>query len=207
MTREFTSIEPSSRLLLEVSNENNSIEFGASLTKHLKHNIAIIDLDNDTGHILKFDNVVINLLYLTEEGLPYIWTECTIVYYQGQYLLQVRSSQGHRHNRRSSFRLGLSRLAHMRVIGHGTEDVTLRDVSLTGFSITDRRKNLNLEPGTHVYVDFMDLGHKIEFEGNVVRIEETEEYIIYGFVITFSCKDLSAYINMKQRKEISKRRT
>lgn len=207
MTREFTSIESGNRLMLEVRNENNCIEFGATLTNHLKKNIAIIDLDNDTGHILKFENVAINLLYLNEEGQPYIWNDCVIVYFQGQYLLQVRNQVGHRHNRRSSFRLGLSRMAHLRVMGHGTEDVILRDISLTGFSVTDRRKSLNLVQGAHVYVDFQDLGHEINFEGNVVRIEDTEDCTIYGFVITISCKDLSAYINMKQRKEMSKRRT
>lgn len=176
---------------------------GATISKHLKDNIALISLDNSSGQVLKFDNVNINIIYTNDEGIPYIWLNSTVVYYQGQYLLQVKAEGGRRHNRRNSFRVGVSHYAKLRMAGHGELEVIVRDVSLTGFSITDRKKELGLSHGTHALLRYEDMGHQLELEGNVVRIEETEDYIIYGFVITKSCRDLSSYVNLKQRQKRS----
>lgn len=201
MKQEFSLIETGSRILLNLSAGNNSMEMGATIVKHLKDNIALISLDTNNGQILKFDNININVIYTNAEGIPYIWLNSTIVYYQGQYLLQVRTEGGRRHNRRNSFRVGVSHYAKMRISGHGEMEVIVRDISLTGFSITDRKKELNLSSGTHATLRYEDIGHELELEGNVVRIVEEEDYIIYGFVITKSCRDLSSYVNMKQRQK------
>lgn len=203
MKIEFSEIEAGSRLLLNLSSGNKSMEMGAVLVRHLKDNIALITLDNSSGQILKFDNIVINVVYTNAEGIPYIWLNSTIVFYQGQYLLQVKADGGRRHNRRNSFRVGVSHYAKLRASGHGEVEVVVRDISLTGFSITDRKKSLNLSSGTRATLRYEDIGHELELEGNVVRIEETDEYVIYGFVITKSCRDLSSYVNMKQRQKRS----
>lgn len=201
MKKEFSEIEVGSRILLNLSSGNKSMEMGATITRHLKDNIALITLDNSSGQILKFDNISINVIYTNDEGIPYIWVNSTIVYYQGQYLLQVKAEGGRRHNRRSSFRVGVSHYAKLRRPGHGEVEVVVRDISLTGFSITDRKKELNMTQGMHVLLRYEDIGHELELEGNVVRIEETDEYIIYGFVLTKSSRDLSSYVNMKQRQK------
>ena len=201
MKQEFSEIEVGSRILLNLSSGNKSMEMGATIARHLKDNIALIALDNSSGQVLKFDNVTINVIYTNAEGIPYIWMNSTVVYYQGQYLLQVKADGGRRHNRRSSFRVGVSHYAKLRITGHGEVEVVVRDVSLTGFSITDRKKELGLQQGAHALLRYEDIGHELELEGNVVRIEETEEYIIYGFVITKSCRDLSSYVNLKQRQK------
>ena len=201
MKQEFSEIEVGSRILLNLSSGNKSMEMGATIARHLKSNIALITLDTNSGQILKFDNVTINVIYTNTEGIPYIWLNCTIVYYQGQYLLQVKADGGRRHNRRNSFRVGVSHYAKLRITGHGEVEVVVRDVSLTGFSITDRKKELGLTQGTHGLLRYEDIGHELELEGNVVRIEETEDFIIYGFVITKSCRDLSSYVNTKQRQK------
>lgn len=201
MKKEFSEIEPGSRILLNLSSGNKSMEMGASIIRHLKDNIALIALDNSSGQVLKFDNITINVIYTNNEGIPYIWLNSTVVYYQGQYLLQVRAEGGRRHNRRSSFRVGVSHYAKLRRPGHGEVEVVVRDISLTGFSITDRKKELNMTQGMHVLLRYEDIGHELELEGNVVRIEETEDYIIYGFVLTKSSRDLSSYVNTKQRQK------
>ncbi len=203
MKQVFSEIEVGSRLLLNLSSGNKSMEMGATIIKHLKDNIALISLDNSSGQILKFDNININVVYTNNEGIPYIWVSSTIVYYQGQYLLQVKADGGRRHNRRNSFRVGVSHYAKLRRPGHGEVEVVVRDISLTGFSITDRKKDLNMPQGTHVLLRYEDIGHELELEGNVVRIEETEDYIIYGFVLTKSSRDLSSYVNLKQRQKRS----
>lgn len=199
MKQEFNEIEVGSRILMSLSSGNKSMEMGATITKHLKDNIALITLDNNSGQVLKFDNVVINIIYTNADGIPYIWLNSTVVYYQGQYLLQVKADGGRRHNRRNSFRVGVSHYAKLRVSGHGEVEVIVRDVSLTGFSITDRKNALNLTQGTHALLRYEDIGHELEIEGNVVRIEEMEDCTIYGFVITKSSRDLSSYVNLKQR--------
>jgi len=201
LKKEFNEIEAGSRILLSLSSGNKSMEMGATIARHLKDNIALITLDNSSGQVLKFDNVTINVIYTNAEGIPYIWMNSTVVYYQGQYLLQVKAEGGRRHNRRNSFRVGVSHYAKLRITGHGEVEVVVRDVSLTGFSITDRKKELGLSQGTHALLRYEDIGHELELEGNVVRIEETEEYVIYGFVITKSCRDLSSYVNLKQRQK------
>ena len=203
MKQEFSEIEVGSRLLLNLSSGNKSMEMGATIIKHLKDNIALISLDNSSGQVLKFDNININVVYTNDEGIPYIWINSTIVYYQGQYLLQVKADGGRRHNRRNSFRVGVSHYAKLRRPGHGDVEVVVRDISLTGFSITDRKKDLNMTQGTHVLLRYEDIGHELELEGNVVRIEETDDYIIYGFVLTKSSRDLSSYVNTKQRQKRS----
>lgn len=203
MKQEFSEIEVGSRLLLNLSSGNKSLEMGATIIKHLKDNIALISLDNSSGQILKFDNININTIYTNPEGIPYIWVNSTIVYYQGQYLLQVKADGGRRHNRRNSFRVGVSHYAKLRRPGHGEIEVVVRDISLTGFSITDRKKDLNMAMGTHVLLRYEDIGHQLELEGNVVRIEENDDYIIYGFVLTKSSRDLSSYVNSKQRQKRS----
>lgn len=203
MKQEFSEIEVGSRILLTLSSGNKSMEMSASIIRHLKDNIALISLDNTSGQILKFDNISISVVYTNSEGIPYIWMNSTIVYYQGQYLLQVRADGGRRHNRRNSFRVGVSHHARLRVPGDGEYDIIVRDVSLTGFSVTDRMGLLNLKTGTRVILRYEDIGHELELEGNLVRIVEEDSYIIYGFVITKSCRDLSSYVNMKQRQKRS----
>ena len=197
--QEFSKIEAGSRLLITLSNGTNSMEMGATIVRHLKDNIALITLENSNGQILKFDNIKINVVYTSPEGIPYLWTNSTIVYYQGQYLMQVRADGGMRHNRRNSFRVGVSHSARLRVPGDGEYDIIVRDVSLTGFSVTDRNMLLNLETGARAILKFEDIGHELQLEGNLVRVVEEDNYMVFGFVITRSCRDLSSYVNLKQR--------
>lgn len=199
MKKEFSEIEVGSRLLLNLSSGNKTMEMGATVVRHLKENIALILLDNNSGQVLKFDNININVVYTNAEGIPYIWLNSTILYYQGQYLLQVKADGGNRHNKRNSFRVGVSHYAKLQRPGHGETDVVVRDISLTGFSIADRKNELNMITGTRVVLRYEDMGYNLELEGNLVRIEEEEDYISYGFVLTKSSRDLSSYVNMKQR--------
>lgn len=200
MKIEFPELELGSRLNLHISNGLHSLEMGSTLTRHIKDHIALLTLDHNTKQVLKFDNVTIDVIYTNSEGIPYIWLNAKIVYYQGQYLLQVDPNGGRRYNRRASFRVGVSHGARMRLEGHGEIDVMVRDISLSGFSITDRRKELNLSKGTHAMLRFEDIGHELELEGYVVRIDDAEDYTIYGFVITRASRDLSSYVNTKQRR-------
>ena len=108
--------------------------------------------------------------------------------------------KGVKTNRRSSFRVSIGVLGWITPSGKGTSQTIIKDVSLTGFAITDRGKELKLEAGQHVAVRFDDLNFNIVLGGSVVRIEEHDDYTIYGFKIHNLCKDLSLYLSTKQRK-------
>lgn len=202
MKKKFSEIEPGSRLILHLTNGEKTIELNACLARHLKENIAVITLPISKGQILKFDNMSICVIYTNPKGIPYSWSHAAIVYYHGRYLLKVNTSSGSFHNRRSSFRVRVFEQATLYITGKWDMEVTVRDISLTGFSILDKEKELPLEHGSHAILKYEDIGHVLNLEGKVVRIEETEEQIIYGFVITKSCKDLSSYVNKKQGYDI-----
>lgn len=203
MKVEFSKLEPGSRLNLHITNGLQSLEMGSTLSRHIKENIALITLDKYNEQVLTFENVTINVIYTNSEGIPYIWLNTKIVHYQGQYLIQVDPNGGRRFNRRTSFRVGVSHNGRMRLANQGEVDVMVRDLSLSGFSITDRRNELNLSKGTHGLLRFEDIGHQLELEGYVVRIEEGDGYTVYGFVITKASRDLSSYVSVKQRKNRS----
>ncbi len=194
----FTDIPEDESIELLLSSGNKEMNMDATLVKFIKAEIAIIELDTPTTQVLNFDNVVIHMIYTNENGTPYIWRNCKVVHYKGKYVIQV-FGEGNRYNRRNSFRVGISKQAKMRTVGRGEETVMVRDVSLTGFGITDRKKELNLSIGTRVGIQFDDWGHEIDLEGPLVRIEEHDDYIVYGFTIAKSCKDLPAYVTYKQR--------
>ena len=75
----------------------------------------------------------------------------------------------------------------------------MRDISMTGFAITDQRRELDLLPGDEISVHFEDLGHVLDLVGKVVRIQDEEDKIVYGLRIMNLCKDLTSYISTKQR--------
>lgn len=198
MKYNFPDIQEEEELLLLLSSGNKEMEMNAKLVKFIKDDIAIIDIDTPSTQVLNFDNVVVHTVYTNESGTPYIWRNCKVVHYKGKYVLQV-FGEGNRFNRRNSFRVGISKPARMRAAGRGEETVMVRDISLTGFGITDRKKELNLTMGQKVAIRFEEWGHQIDLEGPLVRIEEHDDFIVYGFTISKDCKDLSAYITYKQR--------
>ena len=199
MKQEFSELAPNSHILLNLTNGNKKMDMGATIIRHLKRNIAMIAFDTRPTKVLKFDNITIHVVYTNEEGVPHIWENCMIVYYQGQYLLQVRPQGGDAHNRRTCYRVGVSHPAKLYIKGKWDMDVVVHDISLTGFGIFDEHKELHLEKGDEGHLIFEDIGYVLDLEGNLVRIAESEDSIIYGFVITRSCKDLSSYVNLKQR--------
>ena len=130
--------------------------------------------------------------------MPYKWSNVKVAFYQKQYILQTEG-EGNRINRREFFRVGVSKRGLMRMAGRGQKDIIVRDISMTGFAITDQRRELDLLPGDEISVHFEDLGHVLDLVGKVVRIQDEEDKIVYGLRIMNLCKDLTSYISTKQR--------
>ncbi|MBE5944119.1 MAG: PilZ domain-containing protein [Lachnospiraceae bacterium] len=194
----ISELEEESQVRLLISNQENSMTLGAWIKKIVRDDMAFITLDFPPGKRLVFDNVKVDMEYGQEDDVPVVWRDVRIASYKGEYVLQS-TEEGRRHNRRGCFRVGVSTQAVLCTVGRGAGKVMIRDISLTGFSITDRKKELEFKVGEKVEVYFEDLGHILNLVGRVVRIEEHEEMNIYGLEITNMCRDLSSYISVKQR--------
>lgn len=198
----LSEIQEGSKVALRLMTKGQKLQLDAVLKKHIRENIAIITLMCDTSKRLTFDNVRVDLEYSPEGDVPLMWYSVKVVNYKDDdYAMQV-FSDGTKHNRRGSFRVGVSSPAKVRNATPGTpREVMVRDVSLTGFSVSDRKKELSLNSGDMLSIYWEDFGHILDLTGRVVRIETQEDVVIYGFEICNVCKDLSSYINKKQRQK------
>lgn len=196
----LSELEEGSNITLLISSQDRVMTLDAVIKKHVKENIAFITLQCDTTKRLVFDSVQVDMEYYQDGGIPFIWHNVKVAFVKTDYAIQV-FSDGNKHNRRGAFRVGVSQLAKVNTLGHGPRQVMVRDLSLTGFSVSDRKKELSLDIGHILSVSFEDLGHVLNLTGRVVRIEEQEEVNIYGFEICNLCKDLSSYLSVKQRQK------
>jgi len=200
MKYRFSDIEEGSSVLLMLHSGSVHMKMDATIANLIREDIAIIRLHTSVTQILKFDNIDIEVIYTSPKGFPYMWRRAKIVYFKGNYVLQVKG-EGARYNRRCTYRVGVSRTAQLRTLDGRDNRTIVKDVSLSGFSITDRVGDLKLSEGDIATLKFEDLGHEINLQGSVIRVEKGEGYIVYGFTIVRSCKDLPSYITNKQRRK------
>lgn len=199
MGLKLSELEERSLITIIASSDMGELKLQAYIKRILKENVAVIDVAFQEGRRLNFENVQLSIEFAPEDGVPFIWRGARIVFVKNQYVLQV-GGDGVRHNRRSCFRVGVGCYARMAMFGRQGTDVMIRDVSLSGFSIADRDKSLNLELGDELTVVFNDLGYNLKLVGRVVRMEEMEHMIIYGMETRNLCKELSTYISVKQQR-------
>lgn len=196
----LSEIAEGDHITLKIRAQDKGMEMNAVLKKHVKENIAIVTLDYSSNKKLVFDNVQVDMEYLHENTMPVLWSNIKIVNYSNSdYAIQTLSD-GNKRNRRDSFRVSVAVMANMTMAGRGVQQVLIKDVSLSGFAITDREKELGLEMGDELTVNFEDMGHILKLVGRLVRIEEHEDMIIYGFELCNLCKDLSSYVSLKQQR-------
>lgn len=199
MGHKFTEIGEDSPIVLSIRLNDKHMELGAVVKKHLGKNLTLISLNYGGGKRLVFDNVQIDVLYCASDSIPILWHNAKVINHKDNYLLQI-AAEGTKSNRRNSFRVSVATLGWMSQVGKPPKQVMIKDVSMTGFAITDRKKELKLQKGDRIVVSFDDLIFSLKLDGKLVRIEEHDDYMIYGFVILNVCNDLSTYINQKQRK-------
>lgn len=195
-------LEEGSKLSLRIIAKDQKLQLNAVLKKHIRDDIVLITILCDTKRKLNFDNVRTDMEFCPSGEVPLIWYSVRVVNYKDDdYAVQV-FTDGAKHNRRGSFRVGVSAPAKVKNGPLGTpREVMIRDVSLTGFSVSDRKGDLSLSAGDTLSVYWEDFGHILDLTGHVVRTEEKEGVTIYGFEICNVCKDLAFYINKKQRQK------
>ena len=194
----LSELEENTRIVFHIHHGEQQMDLGGVLKKHLQENIALISLDYQGSQRLVFENVTIDMEFPQDNGVPLIWRNVKIVNHKVAYIMQV-SVDGVRNNRRNSFRISVGKQGWFSMKGRESRYVTVKDVSASGFSISDRKRELKLMKGDQLSVSFEDLGYRLDLVGKVVRIEEREDMIVYGMVIINICNDLSTYINIKQR--------
>ena len=197
----FSDLSVNDKLILQLSAANgnsNTIELVAYITDVPKNNLAKIKIDYDENKILNFNNVKIDVLHYREKDTPIVWRSCQISYLNHKYNL-IAFNDGVKLNRRGCFRVGVSQPVIVKRQTRKNAKAILKDVSLSGFALTDRDNELQLGKGESVTVYLAVGGFDFSLSGNCVRIDEEEDYIVYGFEMNSICKDLSTYISVKQR--------
>lgn len=197
----LAEIEEEHDLKLQISNQTKHMKLGATLKKHINADIILIEIAYPGTQRLVFDNVQVDLECPQEDNQPIVWHNVTIKSYKEGYVLQVHSD-GVRTNRRGAFRVSVAHMGSFHMNGHAPEQIMVKDISLTGFSISDRKKELNLSLGDQGTISFEDWGYEIRVTGRLLRIEEREDMTVYGFQICSQCNDLSSYITVKQRRNL-----
>lgn len=203
MGKRLSALKIGTPISLRVSAQKKSRRFDAVLKKRIDENTIQITLLFDTKKKLIFDNVKTDLEYYPNGNVPTVWSDVKVTPVQSEafssdYSVQV-VTDGKRHNRRDTYRVGISAPVQVTSdIPNCPEQVILRDISLTGFSVTDEKKNLPFKQGDVITVLWTNLDHELTLTGQLIRVEEQESFIIYGFEICNVCKDLASYINVKQ---------
>ncbi len=198
MGMKLTELEADMPITLVISANDNKMEMQATIKKVINKDVAVIDIQYETEKRLNFSNVKVEMECNVDDGVPFLWKDTRVVTYKGEYVLQV-ACEGKRHNRRQCFRIPISRYGYMQLPSLGNTKVMVRDVSISGFSISDRTKEYKLEKGFTSTLKFEENGYSLELVGLLVRKEEREDMDVYGFTIQNICKDLSPYISYKQR--------
>ena len=199
MSIRFSEIEEQANIRLLIHKGDSHFALGAMVKKHLTDQFTLVTLDFSGEQTLVFDNVTVDVEYFQPGDVPLVWKNIKVISQKNMYVLQV-TGVPLRNNRRDSFRLSVAKMALMRKAGARPTQVMVKEVSLSGFSISDSKKELNLEVGDQISVFFEDWGYQLNLDGRVVRTEEREDMTIYGLSIRNLCKDLSLYINDKQRR-------
>ena len=197
----FDILQPEDRVILQVSSatENtNTIELEASVLSIARPNLLKIDIPYE-GKVLNFNNTKINLLFYRDNEKPILWRNCMISYLNKQYSLAT-ANEGVSINRRGCFRVGVSQPVIVKRQTRKNAKAILKDVSLTGFALTDRDNELQLSVGEMVTVYLADGGYDFSLTGHVVRQTQHEDVVTYGCEMSTSCKELSEYITVKQRR-------
>jgi len=194
----LSELEENTHIVFHIHHGDQQMDLGGVLKKHLQENFALVTLDYKGSQRLVFENVKIDMEFPQDNGIPMIWRNVKIINHKVAYVLQV-FGDGVRNNRRNSFRISVGKQGWFSMKGRESRYVTVKDVSASGFSISDRKRELKLMKGDQLSVSFEDLGYRLDLVGKVVRIEDREDMIVYGMVIINICNDLSTYINIKQR--------
>ena len=197
-------IESGNPVSLRISANGKNLRLDAVVIRNVEENTIIVQLQDEFKKKLNFNNVKTDLEFYPDGNIPIKWYEVQVVSTNDGYLVRA-PKDGTRMNRRSTFRVGISATATLKTsFPNCPNKVTIRDISLTGFSITDRKRELPFVVGNKIAIEWKDFGHELDLVGRLIRIEDRDDATIFGFEICNICKDLSSYISTKQLQQRKK---
>lgn len=201
MGTKLSEIEIGTPVSLHVSSNAKSMRLEAIVKKIISENTILITLQCDINKKLNFSTVKTDLEFYPSGNIPIKWYDVKIASSQTDYVVQA-DCDGSKLNRRNTFRVGVSATAYLKTpIPNCPGKVTVRDISLTGFSISDRKGELPFAIGNTISISWNDLDYELNLIGRLIRIENRDDVTIFGFEICNICKDLSSYISTKQRQQ------
>ena len=86
----LSEIEENTRIIFHIHHAEQQMDLGGVLKKHLEDNIALITLDYTGPQRLVFENVVIDMEYPQEDGIPLLWSNVKIVNFK-RFVKKFRS--------------------------------------------------------------------------------------------------------------------
>ncbi|MBQ9991747.1 MAG: PilZ domain-containing protein [Lachnospiraceae bacterium] len=196
---EFMEIGTESQIVLCLHSDQTRTDFrlDAKIMKYLDKTTAIIQFFIDEDAPLNFESVRINLEYKIANSAPYFWNHAKLVRYQGNYILRVPHAKGVKINRRSSYRVPIGTFA--RTNHDKLPSAVVRDISHSGFALSSNKNEIVLKVGEVISAAFTDQGFTIHLKGRLVRTEQREGMVVYGFYFITPCPNLDQYIALKQR--------
>ena len=197
----LTDLTEGSSVTVSSRTNGNTVEFNGTVVK-VYDSFICLDIPKVDGKILSFKGVNTDVLAAVEEGALYKFSDCSIAYLKGYYVVKC-TREGRKINRRKSFRVGVSIIGSMYRLGVDPVNVYVRDISETGFSITTDKE---LEINEEICVRYDDLGYKIVLNGKIVRMVEQDWKNVYGLQQTKENAGLNTYIANKQRDILRKQR-
>lgn len=208
---EFGELTAGTEIDVEVKVRHNECFFqrvivqmvkGVALLEPLYHEGKLLDL---TG-----DGVSVNISIKDEKAdIPLQFRGCVAKNLRLQnkvYLAVTCSNESKRVNRRDAFRVFVGEQGTIELAGKSKWlDVTVRDLSLTGFSFVTSVSDWDDEISV-VWLDFPGrYGEKMRMQGSVVRINEGErERLIVGCRILKCANDIATYVSFKQRENLKR---
>ncbi len=201
-------IEPGSEITIEVSLNNEKLEFKTHILEQLKDTVVIEPIRVNGKFLNVFaKGVVTSILYFSKNNPPMIWKEVGLpaVLYKGDSCYKCTDRRNASLlNRREAYRLLIGEEGTAKIgTNHKSFGVLVKDISECGFAFIFRA-DLKTFAGEPVHIVFDVDGVHFNLQGRLVRIEEiAENRYLYGCKITIPNPNVAKYIAGKQREKLA----
>lgn len=192
---DINELAPNSKLSINVMINQSAGTFTGIKKQSLKSGMTTVHLKLPTNKVVSFKDSHIEVTY-ADDSQPVKWNNCQIRYIDNHYVL-ITPYSGVKINRRECARVDVAVNGTLKM-QEGTNEITVKDISLSGFAITSRQP-LDLKKDSIVYLTFEDSGYEFVLKGQLVRTVKQDFSTLYGFVIKNLPRNLSGYVSDKQR--------
>ena len=206
----FSDTNVGDKVLLTVNSGDNQMVFETTIL-NIVDNCLVVEPIIHEGAMLQFPySVVIEMLVIHPDSTPLYWKRVFVdikVYHEMNCHVIKTNLPGIKFNRRNNFRVYIGMNAKMSGEFDKTLNVTLKDVSNSGFAVLIN-KGTQIELHKKINIEFTDNSLKkfIELSGRPIRTLETDSHNLYGCILDKRYPELESYISQKQMENRPNRR-